>query len=290
MKNSKSHFRFSKKQRNEILFLTALIIAAQIIYFNIDFSSQPAIDLESKEVKLLNQQIDSLKMIAIAGQQPVRRKFNPNFITDYSGYTLGMKPEEIDRLHKYRAAGNWVNSVADFKKVTRVSDSLLDEISPYFQFPEWVTNQRTTSQSRTFSSEKTYEQKIDINKATAKQLQQINGVGEVLSRRIIQFRDRLDGFQVDEQLYDVYGLDYSVVRRILNEFTVKEIPEIVKFNINKASASDMATLPFISFNLAREIVDYRMLHEGFKTLEELKNVEGFPAQKFDRFTLYLTLE
>ena len=290
MKNSKSHFRFSKRQRNEILFLTALIIAAQIIYFNIDFSSQPAIDLESEEVVLLHHQIDSLKMMAVSGQQPERRKFNPNFITDYSGYTLGMKPEEIDRLHKFRAAGNWINSVADFKKVTRVSDSLLDEISPYFQFPEWVTNPRATSQSRTFNTEKSFDQKMDLNKATAEELQKINGVGEALSRRIIQFRDRLGGFQVDEQLYDVYGLEYSVVRRVLNEFTVKEKPEIVKFNINKASASDMATLPFISFNLAREIVDYRMLHEGFKTLEELKNVDGFPVQKFDRFTLYLTVE
>src|SRR5690606_11171392 len=117
-----------------------------------------------------------------------------------------------------------------------------------------------------------------------------NGIGEVLSHRIIQFRNRLNGFLVDEQLYDVYGLENAVVRRILNEFAVKEKPEITKFNINKASASDMATLPFISFNLAREIVDYRMLHEGFESLEELKNVEGFPVQKFDRFALYLTIE
>jgi competence protein ComEA len=290
MKNSRSHFRFSKKQRNEILFLLALIVAAQIIYFNIDFKKETAIYLGSEEVVALQMQIDSLKTIATTKQQPERRKFNPNFITDYSGFTLGMSPEEIDRLHKFRAAGNWVNSVADFKKVTQVSDSLLNEISPWFQFPDWVTKPRTTSQSRSFNTEKSFEQKIDLNKATAEELQQINGVGEVLSRRIIQFRDRLHGFQVDEQLHDVYGLDYSVVRRILNDFTVKEKPEIVKFNINNASASDMATLPFISFNLAREIVDYRMLHQGFKELEELKNVEGFPAQKFDRFALYLTLE
>lgn len=290
MNNSKSHFRFSKKQRNEILFLLALVIAAQIIYFNIDFENNPIVDLESEEVIALQRQIDSLRDIAITSQQPVIRKFNPNFITDYSGYTLGMTPEEIDRLHKFRAEGSWVNSIADFKKVTKVSDSLLDEISPFFQFPEWVTNPRTTSQNRNFNKEKSFEQKIDLNKATAEELQQVNGIGEVLSQRIIQFRNRLNGFLVDEQLYDVYGLENAVVRRILNEFTVKEKPEFTKFNINKASASDMATLPFISFNLAREIVDYRMLHEGFNELEELKNVDGFPAQKFDRFALYLTVE
>jgi competence protein ComEA len=290
MNNSKSHFRFSKKQRNEILFLLTLVIVAQIIYFNIDFKNEAVIDMESLEVVELQRQIDSLKDIASSSRQPERRKFNPNFITDYSGFTLGMSPVEIDRLHKFRAEGKWVNSVADFKKVTLVSDSLLGEISPYFQFPDWVTNPRPTSQRRSFNTEKPFEQKIDLNKATAEELKQVNGIGEVLSQRIIQYRNRLNGFVVDEQLYDVFGLEHAVVRRILNDFTVKEKPEITKFNINKASASDMATLPFISFNLAREIVDYRMLHEGFKDLEELKNVEGFPVQKFERFALYLTLE
>lgn len=290
MNKSKSHFRFSRKQRNEILFLLGLVIAAQLIYFNIDFKNNPVIDLESEKVVILQRQIDSLKEIATVKKQSGRRKFNPNFITDYSGFTLGMTPEEIDRLHKFRAESNWVNSVADFKKVTQVSDSLLDEISPWFQFPDWVTNPRTTSQSRSFNTEKSFEQKIDLNKATAEDLQKVNGIGEVLSQRIIQYRNRLNGYLVDEQLYDVYGLDYNVVRRVLNDFTVKQKPEITKININIASASDMATLPFISFNLAREIVDYRWLHEGFKSLEELKNIEGFPSQKFDRFALYLAVE
>lgn len=290
MNRFKSHFRFSKKQRNEILFFSALIIIVQIVYFKIDFKTEPVLDLESPSVAILNQQIDSLKNNALTGQKAERRNFNPNFITDYSGFRLGMSPEEIDRLHKFREAGNWVNSAADFKKVTQVSDSLLEEISPFFQFPEWVTNPRTTSQNRNFNTEKPFHQKIDLNNATTEDLQKVNGIGEVLAQRIIQYRNRLNGFLVDEQLYDIYGLDYSVVRRVLNDFTVKEIPEIKKFNINTASASDMATLPFINFDLAKEIVDYRMLHEGFKELEELKNVDGFPIQKFDRFALYLTVE
>lgn len=53
---------------------------------------------------------------------------------------LGMSLVEIDKLHRFRESDKWVNSKADFKKVTGVSDSLLAEISPYFKFPEWVTN------------------------------------------------------------------------------------------------------------------------------------------------------
>jgi competence protein ComEA len=290
MKSFKSHFRFSKNQRNGILLLIGTIIVLQIIYFKVDFSKDPVLKIDSEVIIALQNEIDSLKQIALTPAQTKPRKFNPNFITEYSGYTLGMSPEEIDRLHQFRAKDQWINSIADFKRVTLVSDSLLAEISPRFQFPEWVTNPRPRTNAWSSKTEKTFDQKIDLNKATAEQLQQINGIGEVLSRRIINFRERLNGFLIDEQLYDVYGLEYAVVRRILSEFTVKEKPEVIKININTASASDIATLPFISFNLAREIVDYRLLHNGINEMEELKKVEGFPVQKIDRFALYLTLE
>ncbi len=290
MNRLKSHLRFSKNQRNGILLLVLFIIILQIIYFKVDFSKDPVLDIHSEEVIALQSEIDSLKQIALEPKQTEPRKFNPNFITEYSGYTLGMSPEEIDRLHQFRETNQWINSVEDFKRVTQVSDSLLDEISPRFQFPEWVTNPRPRTNTWNSRTEKTFAQKVDLNKATAEQLQEINGIGEVLSKRIVSFRERLNGFLVDDQLHDVYGLEYGVVKRVLAEFTVKEKPEIIQININTASASDIATLPFISFNLAKEIVDYRLLHEGFKEMEELKNVEGFPVQKIDRFALYLTLK
>lgn len=290
MEKLKSLFRFSKNQRNGILLLIVTVVVLQIIYFKIDFSKEPVLDFHSEEIIALQSKIDSLKQIALTPKKTKPRKFNPNFITEYSGYTMGLSPKEIDRLHQFRAKDQWINSVADFKRVTQVSDSLLDVISPRFKFPEWVTNPKPRSKNWASKPEKNFTQKIDLNKATPEQLQEINGVGEVLSKRIVNFRDRLQGFLVDEQLYDVYGLEFAVVKRILLEFTVKEKPTVVKININTASASDIATLPFISFNLAKEIVDYRLLHEGFKEMGELKKVEGFPVQKIDRFALYLTLQ
>lgn len=291
MKPSKSHFRFSRKQRNGIFLLVVFILVIQALYFFVDFSQEPLINIQTSEILSVQQEIDSLKAISLQERAPKIYPFNPNFITDYRGYTLGMTPEELDRLHQYRARDQWINSKEDFKRVTQVSDSLLAVISPYFKFPDWVTNPKPKSNTYSgFKEKKTYAQKQDLNTATAEDLQQINGVGEVLSGRIIKFRNRLNGFLTDDQLFDVYGLEFSVVKRIQNEFTVKHTPEVIKMNINKASASDMATLPFISFELAKEIVDYRWLNERFDDLEELKKVKGFPVQKFERFALYLTTE
>lgn len=290
MASLKSHFRFSRKQRIGILLLVLLIVVLQGIYFFSDFSREPVMDINNTEIERKQKIIDSLKEEALEERKPKIYPFNPNFITEYRAYTLGLSPSELKKIQDFRAADKWINSAADFKAVTGVSDTLLAEISPYFQFPEWVTNPRPKTGNKSFYNEKTFQQKKDLNLATAEELQEINGIGETLSQRIIKFRDRLKGFQVDEQLHDVYGLEYSVVKRIQAEFTVKEKPPVEKININKASASDLATLPFITFNMAREIVDYRYLHEGFTNLEELQKIAGFPAEKIDRFALYLTID
>jgi hypothetical protein len=47
---------------------------------------------------------------------------------------------EIDRLLAFRKDDKYVNSAKEFQIVTKVSDSLLHAIAPYFKFPDWVKN------------------------------------------------------------------------------------------------------------------------------------------------------
>ena len=49
-----------------------------------------------------------------------------------------MTTKEIDRLHAYRKLNKFVNSIKEFQKITKVSDTLLSKMSPYFKFPDWV--------------------------------------------------------------------------------------------------------------------------------------------------------
>jgi competence ComEA-like helix-hairpin-helix protein len=207
-----------------------------------------------------------------------------------------MSLEEIDRLHAYRTKNLFVNSPEEFQRVTQISDSFLNRISPYFKFPDWVKNKssdRPKSQvieSVYDSSEKVELNQIkDLNKATAEELRSIYGIGDKLSQRIIKFRDRLGGFVVDDQLYDVYGLESEVVQRTLEKFKVMSPPQIKKININTASEAEISKLIYISNSLARKIVDYRKNNGAFTSFGELNEIEGFPTQKIDRIKLYLAL-
>lgn len=213
--------------------------------------------------------------------------FNPNYLTDYKGYTLGLTTDELDRLFAFREQGRFVNSVNEFQAVTKVSDSLLGILSPYFKFPDWVT--KNQSIKNTASKLKTAIKVKDLNTASAEDLKSIYGIGETLSNRIVKFRDRLGGFLVNEQLYDVYGLKPEVVEKALLEFQVLDVPSINKININKASAAELSQLIYISKSLAFDIVAYRDKEGAYQSFKELSNIDKFPTEKLDRIALYLSL-
>ena len=288
----KSHLKFTRGQRNGILLLLFLIVLGQFIYFFVDFSSED-ISLNQQEFKRFQYEIDSLRLVEIEKNKPKVYPFNPNYITDYKGYTLGLTNEEIDRLHKFREQNKWINSAEQFQEVTKVSDSLLDVISPYFKFPDWVTNpkSKTSATYQNYYTAKSFENKIDLNIATAQQLQKVNGIGEKLSERIIKFRNKFSGgFIADVQLMDVYGLSPEVIDRITNQFTVKTPRQVQKFNLNTTIIEELVTIQHIDYDLAHDIIEQRTLREGFKSLDELKKVNGFPLKKIEIIKLYLTLD
>ncbi len=292
MKNFKSHFTFSKEQRNGIFLLILLIIILQCVYFFIDTSSEEVIVNQEEFVKFQNE-IDSLKIVELEKRKPKAFPFNPNYITDFKGASLGMSNEEIDRLHAFRKQNKWINSAKEFQEVTKISDSLLNTISPYFKFPDWVTNpkQKTNSTIYYNNTPKTFAQKEDLNTATAKQLQKVNGVGEVLSKRIIKFRNKfVGGFIDDVQLQDIYGLTPETIEKITNQFTVKTPRIIQKVNINKAEIETLVDIQHIDYDLAYDIVEQRKLRDGFKSLDELLKVKGFPINKIEIIKLYLSLD
>ncbi len=287
----KSLLMFSKGQQRGIFLLVLLIISLLCVYFFVDFSSNE-LDFDKKQLDEYKREIDSLKLIEIEKRKPKIYPFNPNYITDYKGYTLGMTVEEIDRLLQFRKQNKWINSAKQFQQVTHVSDSLLNIISPYFKFPEWVTNPRSTpSNNYQTISQKSFAQKIDLNKATAQQLQSINGVGEKLSERIVRYRNKFaGGFIADVQLQDVYGLTSEVIERITQEFTVKTPRKIQKINLNNANAEELVTVQHIDYELAYNIIEQRTLREGFNSFEELTKVKDFPTHKIDIIKLYLSLK
>jgi competence ComEA-like helix-hairpin-helix protein len=278
------------------LFLILIITTLLFVNYSYDFSEDEVLDISSSEVVALQFEIDSLRAPTLESKDFKPRPFNPNFITDFKAYTLGMSPEEFDRLQDFRSRDEWINSAADFKKVTGVSDSLLSEISPLFKFPEWITNPKAKRSSRSNFSEpenfisKPTGIKTDLNTATLSQLQEVRGIGPALAKRILAYRNKIGSFSNDLQLYNVWGLEEAVVKRTLDRFTVKSPKVFEKMDLNSVSASDIATIPGISFDLAKQIWEFRTLRERINDFSELEKIESLSKLNLELIQLYLYIE
>ena len=297
MKFFKSHFWYTRYQRNGIFLLVLLIAILQAFVL---FKKEETIDLafDDHELKLFQKKVDSLTSLAEENARPILFPFNPNYIADFKGSQLGMSIEEIDRLHALRKSGKFINSEEEFKKVTKISDSLLHRISPYFKFPDWV-NQRNEKGSVATKLENnreklTHEQHQlstrDLNKATMRDLLSVKGMNESLAKRIIKYRSKLRGFYFEEQLYEVFNISSNQVENLLKTFSVLEKPNYVKQNVNTITFKELLKIPYINYELCKRILDYRDQVAELQDIAELKRVEDFPEKQYDRIVLYLTAE
>ncbi|MCW2118700.1 ComEA family DNA-binding protein [Flavobacterium sp. 7A] len=288
----KSYFQFSKEQRNGIFVLILLVVGLQTAwFFGVNHTAE--VTKSNVEVQWLTLQADIDKLKGASTVYGYELKpYNPNFITDYKGYKLGMSLQEIDRLLAFRRTNQYVNSAADFQNVTKVSDSLLAILSPFFKFPDWVTHKKDTKgfvkyEKKTFATEGKIPI-LDVNSASAEDFMRINGIGAGYSDRIIIFRESLGGFVSMQQMEDIWGLPPEVITKLNVSFKVSSQPTFRKLDINNASVKEIAQFPYFRYSLAKEIVTCRSMNGDFKNASDLTKIKGLSIEKANIIALYLT--
>jgi len=290
----KSFFKFTREQRTGVLLLFIIIIVLQLTYFFVDFSSFSPTSPEKEKWLSLQSQIDSLKQVKL-DYSPKIYPFNPNFITDYKGYKLGMSVLEIDRLLAFRQQNKYVNSAKEFQAVTKVSDSLLYVISPYFKFPDWVKNKQEFKEynkeynkyPNTAFAKKEKMVVIDLNSATQEDLIKINGIGEAISLRILKYKESLGGFVSMEQMNEIWGLSPEVIENLNVNFKVSATPNVKKIDINNASIKELSTFPYFKYPISKNIVTFRSMNGDIKNIDDLTKIKGLSIEKAKIIALYL---
>jgi DNA uptake protein ComE-like DNA-binding protein len=294
MRNFKAlavYFKFTNQQRTGIFLLFVIIVVLQAIYFVADFSLPETESSEKQQWMSLQSEVDSLQLIKY-DKKPKVYLFNPNFISDYKGYKLGMSVQEIDRLLAFRKENKYVNSAEEFQEVTKISDSLLNVISPFFKFPDWIQkkNNFKTEKKEYVKRDNFKKEKIvilDINQATQEDLVKIYGIGEALSLRILKQKEIFGYFVSMEQMNDIWGLSPEVVTELNSHFKVVLPSNIKKIVINDASLKELSQFPYFKYALAKQIVTYRSMNGNFNNIEDLSKIKGFPVDKAKIISLYL---
>lgn len=289
MKQFKSYFLFSREHRSGIFSLLILIIVIQIIYFVLksnDFFSS-AMSAEDKEWLLVQNEIDSIKKNSVQKGYEIK-PFNPNFITDYKGYMLGMSIEEIDRLHQYRETGKYVNSAKEFQQITKVSDEFLATISSKFKFPDWVTSKKLYKSFEPFAK-KVAEKiiSVDLNLASKEEIMKVYGIGDKISDIVLKEKEKLGAFASVEQLQFVWGVSPESFEDCKKRFFISTNQIINKIDINNASTKELAKFAYFNYSFAKDIVTYRSMNGKIRSIEDLAKINNCPLEKLKIIALYL---
>jgi competence protein ComEA len=114
-------------------------------------------------------------------------------------------------------------------------------------------------------------QPICINASDSTTLRQLPGIGEVLSGRIVRFRNWLGGFHSVSQLEDVFGIDRDDVARLEERITI-ETGVFRQIDINTVNAFNLARHPYISREAADMITGYRDTAGYFQEPGQLRKI------------------
>lgn len=208
--------------------------------------------------------------------------------------------------------GRIIEEITDFEDADREQSVTENDktTDPYF------------SDSETASEEYYPNFPLELNSASAKDLAYINGIGETLAERIVEYA-RSYGFYDTNDLLNVSGIGQSKLNSILpyvyvdtsglppktetatsstydiwnngwetsypspNETTAPAASEIYKVNVNTAGKADFMQLPGIDETLADNIISLRSQIGGFVTIEELSLADGMTNSKLSAIWNYI---
>ncbi len=322
----KDYFTFSRRDRAGILILSVMIMAALIVPKILSALQPPAMQTDfsafKQQIEQYSTQIDSAQQVSKEQYKNYGSKrwnneendnnnpnfdpteavtvnlqpFDPNQLTYQTARQLGLPARTAHTIENFLQKGGKFYKKEDLKKIYVLSEADYQRLEPYIQIPAKDTkpsNTQTAEIPTTYSSSGKARQPtkvskpININTSDTTQWQQLKGIGSGYARQIVKLRSQLGGFATKEQLKEVYGMTpelYSQIEPYLQGAgTVKQI------NINKATADEMKTHPYIKYKLADAIVKYRQQHGGYKAISDIKNIKILSEDNYTKLAPYLTL-
>lgn len=268
----RSRFVLNKSQRGAVVILLFLLLGVQI--YRLTFKSVHSSPLDLTNSLNLQKQLERSN----ASKKPKSTasfQYNPNFLTDYQAYLLGLPTEAYDRLKTYRQTNQFIKNPEEFQMITQLSDAQFKAIEKQLKFS--TRFKKTTKKAIT---------KKDINTATAEEFTIVSGIGKVLSERLVKYRTYLSGFSVLDQCYEVYGLDSLVVKRLFDYFEIQSQPNIHKLDLDTASLSELEKIPYLNRKEAEQLIAYRTKNNQID-LAVLSELFVNSPNKLERLKLYL---
>ena len=217
--------------------------------------------------------------------------FDPNTLDSAGWLALGFSPKQTAGILKYRNAGVQFRNQEDIKKLFVVDEERYEELQPFIDIKPFAEKEFLKKFDDKPKWEKPkYEQIIvELNTVDSATLVKIKGIGPFFAKVIIEHREKLGGYRTKKQVLEVYGMDSAKYAGIENQLTV-DATYCTQINVNTATLKELVHHPYINFNQAKAIVNYREQHGKYKRLEDLKKIHLIDDEQCVKMSTYLKLE
>jgi competence protein ComEA len=310
-----AYFNFTKKERTGIIVILVLILFFIILPFLFPFfiKSKP-VNAESfrKEMETVKIKQDTAGGYAKRNYtddeaypgygQPSEKNyskgavkgelfyFDPNTAAAADWKRLGLRDKTIGTIQNYLSKGGHFYKPEDIGKIWGLYPDEVQRLLPYVQIaPKENNYTQQPYETKTWDKPKYAPSIIDINTADTAALIALPGIGSKLAQRIINFRDKLGGFAKTEQVGETFGLADSTFQKVKTRLTVSTTT-IKQLNINTSTADELKAHPYIRYNLANAIVQYRSQHGNFASVAAIKNIMMVTEDIYSKVAPYLTVE
>ena len=219
--------------------------------------------------------------------------FNPNTASKQDLLNLGLSSKVAQTILNYRAKGGEFRYKTDLKRIYGLADTDYQTLTAYIDIPKPKQKKSITAKTnipkdipQTFSEPVAI--KIDANTATEEEWQKLKGIGPVYAKKIVHFRDNLGGFASIEQIGKTYSVPDSVFQKVKTQLILSPIPN--KIPINAVTPEMLKNHPYIKSKQAYIIINYRVNHGNFKSIEDIKKIKALSPSLIEQIEPYLSFE
>jgi competence ComEA-like helix-hairpin-helix protein len=219
--------------------------------------------------------------------------FDPNTLPADGWIKLGIREKTAKTIHNYISKGGRFYKPADIGKIWGLREDEVTRLLPYVRIESKPVSSFTkypdSVKSKMYEKPEFIITAVDVNIADTSAFIALPGIGSKLAARIIAFRDKLGGFYKIEQVAETFGLPDSTFQKIKTKLVLGN-NTVKKININTATVDELKTHPYLRYNIANAMVQYRAQHGHFSSVSDIKNIMMITDDIYRKAVPYLTIK
>lgn len=309
-RNENRFFQFTRKEKNGtiVLLLIIILLLAIPILFPLLYREQPfdpvALKYGSEQLQLSSP--DSVKKQKVFYNNTAFHKeskqhyeknlpvqlslfyFDPNTLDDEGWKRLGLREKAVATIQRYVSKGGRIKVADDIRKIWGLHEDEIAQLLPYIKIETQVVD-NTASRTPVKNTVDPANHVIDINEADSTAFISLPGIGPGYAKRIIKFRDKLGGFIQVNQVAETFGLPDSTFQKIKSHLKISNAT-VRKINVNTATLEALKEHPYIRYQTANAIIQYRTQHGLFTATTDLKKIQLVTDELYEKIAPYINIQ